>query len=100
LDLVAERFPKESTPDCCIAVHCVAGLGRYITTISFVLFSGVDFDHRAPVLVAIALIERGMGTLDSVAFIREKRRGAINNKQLKFLESYKRRSKKKDCVIC
>lgn len=57
-----------------IAVHCVAGLGR------------------APVLVAIALIEAGMGYLDAVTFLRQRRRGAINNKQLRFLESYRRRS--------
>lgn len=56
-----------------IAVHCVAGLGR------------------APVLVAIALIEAGMSPLDAVTFLRERRRGAINNKQLRFLESYRRR---------
>lgn len=65
-----------------IAVHCVAGLGR------------------APVLVAIALIENGMRPLDAVMFIRQRRRGAINNKQLKFLENYRPRNSKKDkCII-
>jgi protein tyrosine phosphatase type 4A len=58
-----------------LGVHCVAGLGR------------------SPLLVGIALIEAGMNVLDAVIFIREKRRGAINAKQLKFLESYKRRVK-------
>lgn len=53
---------------------------------------------RAPVLVAIALIEEGMPALDAVAYIRERRKGAINNKQLKFIESYKPRSKKQ-CII-
>lgn len=65
-----------------VAVHCVAGLGR------------------APVLVAIALIENGMRPLDAVMFIRQRRRGAINNKQLKFLENYRPRHLKKDkCII-
>ena len=50
-------------------------------------------------LVAIALIEQGMAPLDSVAYIRERRRGAINNKQLKFLETYKRRRRNRlKCV--
>ncbi|KAL9546655.1 hypothetical protein MBANPS3_006556 [Mucor bainieri] len=64
----------------CIAAHCVAGLGR------------------APVLVAIALIEEGMEPLDSIAFIRSLRKGSINNRQLKYLESYKRR--KRSSVSC
>ncbi|KAI9252820.1 protein-tyrosine phosphatase-like protein [Phascolomyces articulosus] len=99
LNLVDDRFPTQqqqqqqqeqeheqgqgnggSRPTPCIATHCVAGLGR------------------APVLVAIALIELGMPALDAVAYIRERRRGAINNKQLKYIEMYKRRSKNK-CII-
>jgi len=85
LDLVQIRFSEchddmEVKPS--IACHCVAGLGR------------------APVLVAIALIESGMSPLDSVSYIRARRRGAINNKQLKYIENYKRRSKSAKCVIC
>lgn len=58
LDLVTSTFspPRASgAPKPCIAVHCIAGLGR------------------APVLVAIALIEYGMDPMSAVALIREKR---------------------------
>ncbi|KAH6569390.1 hypothetical protein BASA50_003542 [Batrachochytrium salamandrivorans] len=87
LNLVAQRFSKEKDKDptntspVCIGVHCVAGLGR------------------APVLVSMALIEAGMAPLDSIIYIRERRRGAINARQLKYLEAYKRRGKDKTCVI-
>lgn len=84
LALLTERFDapsaKEEKP--CIAIHCVAGLGR------------------APVLVAIALIEYGMDAISAVTFIRERRRGAINFVQLNYLESYKPvRKADKKCSI-
>ncbi|KAI8391754.1 protein-tyrosine phosphatase-like protein [Radiomyces spectabilis] len=60
-----------------IAVHCVAGLGR------------------APVLVAIALIEAGMKPLDAIEYIRTKRKGAFNKPQIQYLDSYKRITKPK-----
>ncbi|RHZ56318.1 hypothetical protein Glove_402g75 [Diversispora epigaea] len=83
LDLVQRRFGEcvDENKRPTIACHCVAGLGR------------------APVLVAIALIESGMSALDAILYIRERRRGAINNKQLKYIENYKRRSKSPKCVI-
>jgi protein tyrosine phosphatase type 4A len=65
----------DSTP--VIAVHCVAGLGR------------------APVMVALALIEAGFAPLDAIDFIRKYRRGAFNATQLKYLiDVYKKRSQK------
>mmetsp|Transcript_1976 Transcript_1976/g.2467 ORF Transcript_1976/g.2467 Transcript_1976/m.2467 type:complete len:238 (-) Transcript_1976:287-1000(-) len=67
--------PVNSTPT--IAVHCVAGLGR------------------APVLVAISLVEfKGMDPVDAVSLIRSHRRGAINEKQLNYLEKYRKWYKK------
>ncbi|XP_037662483.1 protein tyrosine phosphatase type IVA 1-like [Choloepus didactylus] len=69
LSLVKIKFREE--PGCCVAVHCVAGLGR------------------APVLVALALIEGGMKYEDAVQFIRQKWRGAFNSKQLLYLEKYR-----------
>lgn len=65
----------------CIAIHCVAGLGR------------------APVMVAIALIEHGMPSLEAVEYIRKERRGAINRKQLDFLMQYKPQSGGGCCII-
>jgi protein tyrosine phosphatase type 4A len=64
-----------------IAIHCVAGLGR------------------APVMVAIALVENGMDPFDAIAFIRKKRRGAINARQLKYIENYQRKSGPKGCCV-
>ncbi|GFU46061.1 protein tyrosine phosphatase type IVA 1 [Nephila pilipes] len=84
-DLLRNRFKED--PNSCVAVHCVAGLGR------------------APVLVALALIELGMKYEDAVELIRQKRRGAINAKQLQYLEKYRPKSRlkmrngHKQCVI-
>uniref|UniRef100_A0A2K5RRL2 Protein tyrosine phosphatase type IVA 3 n=1 Tax=Cebus imitator TaxID=2715852 RepID=A0A2K5RRL2_CEBIM len=69
LNLLKTKFREE--PGCCVAVHCVVGLGR------------------APVLAALALIECGMKYKDAVQFIRQKRRGAFNSKQLLYLEKYR-----------
>jgi len=84
-ELLKTRFRDD--PNCCVAVHCVAGLGR------------------APVLVALALIELGMKYEDAVELIRQKRRGAINAKQLCYLEKYRPKSRlkikngHKQCVV-
>ena len=65
----------------CIAVHCIAGLGR------------------APVLVALALIEYGFGDADRVvAFIRQRRKNAINMRQLQNIQEHKRRGHANDCA--
>ncbi|KAI2491696.1 protein tyrosine phosphatase [Fragilaria crotonensis] len=79
LGLVEDTFFKESSAvnSKCLAVHCVAGLGR------------------APVMVAIALIEfANYDPMEAVALIRSHRRGAINEKQLTYLEGYKRHWKR------
>lgn len=47
----------------------------------------------------MALVEAGMAPLDSVIYIRERRRGAINARQLKYLEAYKKRKGDKNCII-
>ncbi|XP_053205360.1 protein tyrosine phosphatase type IVA 2-like [Panonychus citri] len=74
-DLLRTRFRED--PNNCIAVHCVAGLGR------------------APVLVALALIELGMQYEDAIDLIRQKRRGAINARQLSYLAEYRPKSRLK-----
>lgn len=84
LDLLKSRI--QENPGSTIAIHCVAGLGR------------------APVLVALALIESGMKYEDAVDYIRRRRRGAINSKQLQYLEKYKPlklfKGKEKDKGCC
>ena len=83
----ASNNANDTTSKNTIAVHCVAGLGR------------------APVLVAIALMEfDNMDAINAVMMIRSQRRGAINEKQLQYLEGYKCRMKKNSggcggCVI-
>jgi len=65
-----------------VAVHCVAGLGR------------------APVLVAIALIEISeLPPLKAIHLIRNIRRGAINQKQYQYLKGYVRKSRG-NCAVC
>jgi len=77
-----DRVSPSASDKPCIAVHCVAGLGR------------------APVLVAIALVENGLEAGSAVTFIRERRRGAINTVQLTYLQSYRPQKKRKGkCVI-
>mmetsp|Transcript_6105 Transcript_6105/g.19443 ORF Transcript_6105/g.19443 Transcript_6105/m.19443 type:complete len:163 (+) Transcript_6105:128-616(+) len=80
LNLVDHKF-KHGDSNETIAVHCMAGLGR------------------APVLVAIALIEAGLEWEQAVDHIRSKRRGVMNAKQLKYLQSYKRRSQGCSCTL-
>lgn len=80
------EYPDGSTPDpylrdkwlnivkehknSCIAVHCIHGLGR------------------SPVLVAMALREAGMSRQESIDYVRSRRRGSFNMRQLEFLQNY------------
>jgi protein tyrosine phosphatase type IVA len=64
-----------------IAVHCIAGLGR------------------APLLVAIAMIEDGWDALSAIQEIRRMRPGALNMPQIKFLEVYKKSKRVKSCLL-
>lgn len=60
-------------PKATVAVHCARGLGR------------------APILAAIALVEAGLDPFEAVGSIRASRRGAMNGRQMAFVESYTRR---------
>mmetsp|Transcript_29826 Transcript_29826/g.83333 ORF Transcript_29826/g.83333 Transcript_29826/m.83333 type:complete len:228 (+) Transcript_29826:99-782(+) len=77
IKLVKDTFGPEAvdkSPTASLGVHCAAGLGR------------------APVLVAVALLEFGMDVYEAVELIRSKRRGAINQKQLQYLIKYEPQS--------
>ncbi|KAI8096619.1 protein-tyrosine phosphatase-like protein [Halteromyces radiatus] len=54
-----------------MAVHCVSGIGR------------------APVLVTLSLIESGMDPLDAISYVRQRRRGALNKTQVRFIDGYR-----------
>jgi protein tyrosine phosphatase type 4A len=54
---------------------------------------------RAPVLVAISLIENGMDNILAINYIREKRRDAFNRRQIDFLVHYKPSKKNCHCVV-
>lgn len=81
LTLCREKFVKNKASGT-IAVHCVAGLGR------------------APLMVAIALIESGRDYTKVVELIRNRRSGCINRRQLEFLKGYTPQGKQGCCVIC
>jgi len=78
--LVKQTFTETATDRPCIGVHCVAGLGR------------------APVLVALALIDAGLDNLAAIELVRSKRRGAINATQVRFLKEYKPPARDR-CVV-
>lgn len=75
--------PAEEDKKKVIAVHCVAGLGR------------------APMLVAIALVEHGLEALDAIELIRKKRRGALNRSQIEYLQKYRpsKSASNDSCVV-
>ena len=103
-----------------VAVHCIAGLGRCVrrapvthqaranANASFRTSArswaargggGDTLNGSAPVMVAVALVEAGMQPLDAVEYVRKRRRGAINAKQIQYVDSYRPRSKKGSCAV-
>eukprot|EP00927_Polykrikos_kofoidii_P055962 TRINITY_DN50144_c0_g1_i1.p1 TRINITY_DN50144_c0_g1~~TRINITY_DN50144_c0_g1_i1.p1 ORF type:complete len:169 (-),score=26.12 TRINITY_DN50144_c0_g1_i1:224-730(-) len=85
-ELIVTRYNAKDPADAgLVAVHCVAGLGR------------------APLMAAVALIEMtAIQPLDAIEKIRTRQNGAINARQLKFLQNYKRTNQKNGqcgCVI-
>ncbi|KAJ3028184.1 UNVERIFIED_CONTAM: Protein tyrosine phosphatase type IVA 1 [Siphonaria sp. JEL0065] len=76
LKLCEEKFAVKDSSDT-IGIHCIAGLGR------------------APVLVAIALIESGMIPIEAIEYVRKQRRGAFNSVQLAYLADQYKCMKKK-----
>ena len=60
----------------------------------------IHFNFRAPVLVAIALIEIGMDKHAAIQLIRHKRKGALNMKQMENLLGYRKlKSNSEGCCI-
>uniref|UniRef100_A0A7S4R516 protein-tyrosine-phosphatase n=1 Tax=Alexandrium monilatum TaxID=311494 RepID=A0A7S4R516_9DINO len=84
IELICRRYKsKDQAQRGVVAVHCVAGLGR------------------APVMAAVALIEMtALDPMDAVEKIRASQKGAINAKQLKYLQTYKRVTKPEGGCQC
>lgn len=72
-ETTASPSSSADTPKKTVAIHCAAGLGR------------------APVLVALALVELGLEPFEAVGWLRATRRGAINGVQLAYVQNYVRR---------
>ena len=64
-----------------IGVHCVAGLGR------------------APLLVALALVNKGCPPTNTIALVRKNRKGALNLTQANYILEYKPKSNAGCCKI-
>ena len=60
-------------------MHCVAGLGR------------------APLLVALALVEKGCNPENTIKLVRKNRKGALNLTQANYILEYKPNSKNQGC---
>ncbi len=56
--------------------------------------------YRAPVLIAIALIEIGMEKINAIQLIRMKRKGALNMQQYTNLMNYKKSGLGKNNSCC
>jgi len=63
--------PSASSNERRIGVHCVAGLGR------------------APLLVALALVNKGCTPVNTIELIRKNRKGALNVIQANYILEYK-----------
>jgi protein-tyrosine phosphatase len=53
-----------------------------------VFYYGFYDYNRSPVLVAMALREAGMNRQESIEFVRTRRRGSFNIRQLEYLQNY------------
>uniref|UniRef100_A0AC35UH73 TYR_PHOSPHATASE_2 domain-containing protein n=1 Tax=Rhabditophanes sp. KR3021 TaxID=114890 RepID=A0AC35UH73_9BILA len=83
IELCKKTFVKNCDPreNPTIAIHCMYGLGR------------------SPLIVAIALMESGLGFEEAVLTIRQKRRGACNERQLNFLKNYQAHGELKYLIL-
>ena len=78
---------------------CIASMvleGRYIDA-NFLLNVRLSSPWtRSPVLVAMAFREAGMNPQESIDFVRSRRRGSFNVRQLEFLQSYQSKRRLSD----
>ncbi|KAJ1930390.1 hypothetical protein IWQ60_000327 [Tieghemiomyces parasiticus] len=71
-EAMGHHFPPDAPYRQTIAIHCVAGLGR------------------APLLVALALVDVGMTPMEAVKLVQRKRRGALYNHHVDYVVQFAR----------
>lgn len=80
----------------CRALHPWSWKVGILMRRSLRMFVCLRLGNRSPVLVAMAFREAGMNPQESIDFVRSRRRGSFNVRQLEFLQNYQSKRRLSD----